>query len=201
MARGEPVVPMVCRSHASRGSAHLSTLPCLLTPLGQAWYALPLPLPLTLALAPNPNQAWYALSSGASSRGVFAGAPGFAVPIRKCPLDHFLEPASLHPVAAYPPPKAGCPPECPPRPQLPSPTPEPSPGPEPEPEPGPDLAQGNTVREFSFLDNPRAAALKASTASTALVADAGAAGEITRLVASYAQTKVLPHRTIIEGYT
>ena len=98
------MVPMVCRSHASRGSAHLSTLPCLLTPLGQAWYALPLPLPLTLALAPNPNQAWYALSSGASSRGVFAGAPGFAVPIRKCPLDHFLEPASLHPVAAYPPP-------------------------------------------------------------------------------------------------
>ena len=158
--------------------------------------------------SPNPNQAWYALSSGASSRGVFAGAPGFAVPIRKCPLDHFLEPASLHPVAAYPPPSQGgvqcppeCPPECPPRPQLPSPSPEPSPGPEPEPEPGPDLFQGNTVREFSFLDNPRAAALKASTASTALVADAGAAGEITRLVASYAQTKVLPHRTIIEGYT
>ena len=122
MARGEPVVPMVCRSHASRGSAHLSTLPCLLTPLGQAWYALPLPLPLTLALAPNPNQAWYALSSGASSRGVFAGAPGFAVPIRKCPLDHFLEPASLHPVAAYPPPQGGVPTRVP----TPTPTPEPN---------------------------------------------------------------------------
>ena len=69
------------------------------------------------------------------------------MPIRKCPLDHFLEPASLHP--------------------------------------------GNTIREFSFLGNPRAAALKASTASTALVAGAGAAAELKRLVASYAETKVL----------
>ena len=69
------------------------------------------------------------------------------MPIRKCPLDHFLEPASLHP--------------------------------------------GNTVREFSFLSNPRAAALKASTASTALVAGAGAAAELKRLVVSYAETKVL----------
>ena len=69
------------------------------------------------------------------------------MPIRKCPLDHFLEPASLHP--------------------------------------------GNTIREFSFLSNPRAAALKTSTASTALVAGAGAAAELKRLVASYAETKVL----------
>ena len=93
------------------------------------------------------DKAWYALSSGATSRGVFGGAPGFVVPIRKCPLDHFLEPASLKP--------------------------------------------GNTIREFSFLDNPRAAALKASTASTALVASSGAAAELKRLVANYGETKVL----------
>ena len=43
------------------------------------------------------DKAWYALSSGAGSKGVFGGAPGFAVPIYKCPLDHFLEPASLRP--------------------------------------------------------------------------------------------------------
>ena len=43
------------------------------------------------------DKAWYALSSGKDSKGVFGGAPGFAVPIYKCPLDHFLEPASLRP--------------------------------------------------------------------------------------------------------
>ena len=88
----------------------------------------------------------YALSSGASSRGVFAGAPGFVVPIRKCPLDHFLEPASMHPAS---------------------------------------------IREFSFLSNPRAAGLKSSTAKTALAAGASAATELKRLVTDYGQTKVL----------
>jgi len=70
----------------------------------------------------------------------------------------------------------------------------PRPASAPEPNPGPNPNQGNTIREFSFLENPRAAALKASTASTALVAGAGAAAELKRLVASYADTKVLPHR-------
>jgi hypothetical protein len=60
-------------------------------------------VPHLLTCPPNRLcKAWYALSSGATSRGVFGGAPGFVVPIRKCPLDHFLEPASLHPVAACP---------------------------------------------------------------------------------------------------
>ena len=81
------------------------------------------------------------------------------------------------------------PPECPSWPQLPSPTLGPTPSLDPPP-----TNQGNTIREFSFLENPRAAALKASTASTALIAGAGAAVELKRLVASYAETKVLPHR-------
>ena len=74
------------------------------------------------------------------------------------------------------------------------PTRVPTPAPTPEPNPGPNPNQGNTIREFSFLENPRAAALKASTASTTLVAGAGAAAELKRLVASYAETKVRPHR-------
>ena len=136
-------------------------------------------------------KAWYALSSGATSRGVFGGAPGFVVPIRKCPLDHFLEPVSLHPVVAYPRcPVAACPP-----PPAPAPTHQSAhPGPKSRAQPWPNPNQGNTIREFSFLENPRAAALKASTASTTLVAGAGAAAELKRLVASYAETKVRPHR-------
>jgi hypothetical protein len=43
------------------------------------------------------DKAWYALASG-PSRGVFGGAPSFVVPIRKCPLDHFLEVGPLEPV-------------------------------------------------------------------------------------------------------
>ena len=42
------------------------------------------------------DKAWYALSSGMArnayaSRGVFPGAHAFILPIRNCPLDHFLE--------------------------------------------------------------------------------------------------------------
>ena len=174
---GDPAVPIVCRWRP--GTLAHDTSPTYL------------PLPTLLLYATLLYKAWYALSSGATSRGVFGGAPGFVVPIRKCPLDHFLEPVSLHPVVAYPRcPVAACPPPRRPRP----PTRVPIPAPTPEPNPGPNPNQGNTIREFSFLENPRAAALKASTASTTLVAGAGAAAELKRLVASYAETKVRPHR-------
>ena len=51
--------------------------------------------------------------------------------------------------------------------------------------------QPTQVREFSFLANPRAAALQASTAKTALAASASSAVELKRLVADYGATKVL----------
>jgi hypothetical protein len=36
------------------------------------------------------DKAWYALASG-RARGVFPGSHAFILPIRDCPLDHFLE--------------------------------------------------------------------------------------------------------------
>mmetsp|Transcript_1565 Transcript_1565/g.3967 ORF Transcript_1565/g.3967 Transcript_1565/m.3967 type:complete len:521 (-) Transcript_1565:44-1606(-) len=47
------------------------------------------------------DKAWYPLASG-RARGVFPGTHAWAVPIFNCPLDHFLEPASLRaPVREY----------------------------------------------------------------------------------------------------
>jgi len=43
------------------------------------------------------DKAWFQLSGGAA-RGAFAGAHAFILPIRKCPLDHFLELHPLHPL-------------------------------------------------------------------------------------------------------
>ena len=56
------------------------------------------------------DKAWYPLSGG-RSRGAFGGAHGWILPIRNCPLDHYLEPHPLRPT--------------------------------------------ETLREYSFLDNPR----------------------------------------------
>uniref|UniRef100_A0A7S0LS50 Nucleotide-diphospho-sugar transferase domain-containing protein n=1 Tax=Coccolithus braarudii TaxID=221442 RepID=A0A7S0LS50_9EUKA len=44
------------------------------------------------------DKAWYPLSSGPASRGVFPGSHHWILPIRDCPLDHFLEPAQLRPL-------------------------------------------------------------------------------------------------------
>ena len=108
------------------------------------------------------------------------------VPARPLPRAGLAPPGGCIP----PLPVAACPP-----PPAPAPTHQSAhPGPKSRAQPWPNPNQGNTIREFSFLENPRAAALKASTASTTLVAGAGAAAELKRLVASYAETKVRPHR-------
>ena len=49
------------------------------------------------------DKAWYPLSSGMprnnyASRGVFPGAHAYILPIRNCPIDHFLEVGMLDPV-------------------------------------------------------------------------------------------------------
>uniref|UniRef100_A0A7S0IPU1 Nucleotide-diphospho-sugar transferase domain-containing protein n=1 Tax=Calcidiscus leptoporus TaxID=127549 RepID=A0A7S0IPU1_9EUKA len=83
------------------------------------------------------DKAWYALSSGSASRGVFPGAHAFALPLRNCPYDHFLEPASLRPV--------------------------------------------ETVREYSFLSNPRTPSVVKESVSAVHVDEARGEAEVSRL--------------------
>jgi len=90
------------------------------------------------------DKAWFPLASG-TSKGVFAGAPPWAVPIYNCPLDHYLEVSMLRPAL--------------------------------------------TLREYSFLSNPRTpATVKNSVASTSLeIKD----NEVARLKRDFASVKVL----------
>lgn len=92
------------------------------------------------------DKAWYSLASG-SSRGVFGGAHGFVVPIRKCPLDHFLEVGPLSPL--------------------------------------------ETIREYSFLSNPRTPASVTSSAATDSIDTAGGNSELQRLVSEHKNKRVL----------
>jgi len=92
------------------------------------------------------DKAWYALSSG-QAKGAFGGAHSFILPIRKCPLDHFLEVGPLHPL--------------------------------------------ETLREYSFLSNPRTPEAVKKSVATATVDLAQASAEVERLATDFRGTKVL----------
>jgi len=88
------------------------------------------------------DKAWYQLGS----HGEFGGAPPFVVPIFNCPLDHYMEPEMLDPVA--------------------------------------------TIREYSFLSNPRTpSTVKLSTVAVH-VDPTGGAAEMARLMA-FSSSKLL----------
>eukprot|EP00966_Prymnesium_polylepis_P334564 7389933-Prymnesium_polylepis.2 len=90
------------------------------------------------------DKAWYPLASG-KARGVFPGTHWWAVPIFDCPLDHFLEPATLRPT--------------------------------------------QTIREYSFLQNPRTPdVVKQGVASIEL---SGSSDSSDALKRRHAATKVL----------
>ena len=114
--------------------------------LRQVRSALALAFSLNRKLVLPPVTCGYDKYWGPLWRGVIPGTHTWALPIRNCPLDHFLEVGMLDPV--------------------------------------------NTVREWSFLDNPRMpAAAKTSTAQVTLT-KGGAASDFARLEAM-ASTKVL----------